>query len=267
MRGWPALPPVVVARETALSEPIWRALAQTRRDPFLGARLAAHDTGRHVILQDDVRYDASAPRVVVRVIEGPAGTAPRRLVPRRLSIPLVDPAALLPDAPSGPRASGFRIWRPSVFPGAAYPIPETATGIRGRVVRDGALVRWARVEARDEDDRVVGRAHGDDRGEFLLILDPAAAPPGDPTTTLDFTLLVRAPAAAPDPTSASPAPFRAQADPYWDLPLETLPAVAASDPVSRGEVTPPGYTLEESWLLEGVTMGRITSYSDAFDIA
>jgi len=188
-------------------------------------------------------------------------------VPRRLSLPLVDPDDLLPGTPPGPRASGFRIWRPAVFPGAAYPVHATATGLRGRVERDGEPVRWARIEARDGEDRVVGRAHGDDRGEFLLVLDPAAAPPGDPRTTLDFTLVVRAPAAAPEPDPAPPGPLRARTDPYWDLPLEVLPASADSDPVSRGEEMPAAYTLEERWLLEGVAMGRITPHPDAFDIA
>lgn len=261
------VPPLAVAEEAGgLGVREWTALGRERRDPSTAMpRLTPHTTCRHVLLYRDGLWDAADPRVTLRLFEADAGVAPRRYVPRRLSVPLVDPDALEPGAPLPPQAAGFRIWRPHLFAGAAYPVHETATGLRGRVERGGESVRWARVEATNADDEVVGRAHGDDRGEFLLLFDPAAAGPGDPRTTIDVTVTVRAPAAAPAADDLSR--LVAEVDPLWDLPVEALPVSVETDAVSRGEVPPDGYTTERSWLLEGVPMGRISSDRDAFEIA
>jgi hypothetical protein len=132
-----------------------------------------------------------------------------------------------------------RVRRPALFPGAAYETSEVVTGMRGRVTSGGKPVRWARVEARLPGSATrVGRAHGDDRGEFLLLLEPAAAPLADLARPFELDLL------AYRPNSPSPMPDAATrvADELWDLPVETLSASGAPDPVAAGEFPPVGWT-------------------------
>jgi hypothetical protein len=150
----------------------------------------------------------------------------RQFAPRRISYPI--PADIHTPAPPS------RVRRPALFPGAAYPISESVTGLRGRVTwnqpaANEVPARWVRVEAK-VGDQVVGRAHGDDRGEFLLILDPAAAGLGDLPSSLVAQVTVFGPAA--------PVAIPAN-DPYGDLPLEIL--AADPDDVSPGEKLPPSY--------------------------
>jgi hypothetical protein len=158
----------------------------------------------------------------------------RRYVPRRLSFPLLTAAAA--DAP--PFTPGRRIRRPSLFPGAAYDTSETSTGLRARVLRGGRPMRWARVEARLPGNNVlVGRAHGDDRGEFLLLLGANASPLSDLENPLSVTVTVFGPNVVPAPAS----PDLPGLDPLWDLPLEIASAPGTPDPVSAGETLPAGY--------------------------
>ena len=123
-----------------------------------------HRTGLHVLL-----YSAALTSPVdLRLVDHA-----RRYVPRRLRIPILTKAA----ADAAPAAR--RVRRPVMFPGAAYDVAD-ATGVRGRVVRGGQAMRWARVVARlPGAGPVVGRAHGDDRGEFLLLIGAEAGPVGD----------------------------------------------------------------------------------------
>ncbi|MGB7922043.1 MAG: hypothetical protein WCF57_02235, partial [Pyrinomonadaceae bacterium] len=131
-----------------------------------------------------------------------------------------------------------RLRRPALFPGAAYDISETATGLRGRVMRDGKPMRWARVEARLPGSKVlVGRAHGDDRGEFLLLLGTNASPLSDLENPLTIRVTVFGPTVAPVPAT----PDLPGLDPLWDLPLEIAAAPGAPDPVSAGETMPANY--------------------------
>src|SRR6185436_7653150 len=110
---------------------------------------------------------------------------PRRWAPRRIRYPI------LPEKAADLNPAAFRLRRPELFPGAAYELPESVTGIRGRVRRAGAPMRWARVEASDPvSGIVVGRAHGDDRGEFLLALSPQASPVGDLVDPLPLDITV-----------------------------------------------------------------------------
>jgi hypothetical protein len=125
-----------------------------------------------------------------------------------------------------------------MFPGAAYHAPPTATGVRGRALRGQEPLRWARVEARlNGAADPVGRAHGDERGEFLLLLASAAAGPGDLQPTLDATVAVFGPEEAPEPPTGPPGAV----DPLWGLPLEILPVHGFVDRVSTGEELPSGY--------------------------
>lgn len=193
----------------------WWRLAGTP-DPVAGLRpIARHNSCRHALLY---RPGMASP-VAIRLFD-----EARRYVPRRISYPV--PADIAVAAP--------RVRRPALFPGAAYDIGAASTGLRGRVTwRQSPLnevpVRWVRVEA-TIGGQVVGRAHGDERGEFLLLLDCAAAGLGELPAPLRAQVTVFGPAAAP------PVP---PGDPLGDLPLETL--AAGPDLVSPGETLPPGY--------------------------
>jgi hypothetical protein len=157
----------------------------------------------------------------------------RRYVPRRLSI------TLTPGTPV--------MLSPGFYPGAAYDVTDRATGIRGRVLRAGAPMRWARIEARVPSDvpvtgDVVGRAHGDDRGEFLLLLDVDAVLVGGVITgDLPPSLTIEVVAYGPLPNPPTPTTADLPSlDPLWDLPLEVVPALGP-DQVTPGTALPPGY--------------------------
>lgn len=155
----------------------------------------------------------------------------RRYAPRRLRVPLLT----LTQAEAQPYT--HRVRRPVLFPGAAYEVSEAVTGLRGRVLRGGRPMAWARVEASlPGNGTLVGRTHGDDRGEFLLLLWPAASPFGDLTDPLDVRVSVSGPATAQAPGTVRPGDVS-----YQGLPLEELPAPGAPDPVSAGETVPTGY--------------------------
>jgi hypothetical protein len=173
------------------------------------------------------------------------GADRRRFVPRRLRVPL----------PADGGSSTDRVRRPALFPGAAYDVCESATGLRARALRNGAPLRWARVEATLADGTtVVGRAHGDDRGEFLLLLASEAMPAGDLVEPLPLTVTVY----APDPPPVPASPDLPAVDPLWDLPLEVLPDPGLPDPVSAGQALPPNYTNNSS-LTVNFSPGRIVS--------
>jgi hypothetical protein len=182
--------------------------------------------------------------------------AARRFVPRRLSIPILTQA----QAELHPYTD--RVRRPFLFPGAAYDVSETATGLRGRVVRGGAPMRWARVEATlPGSGLLVGRAHGDDRGEFLLLIGSSAIPVGDLVNPLSVNVTVFAPAAAPVPAT----PELPSLDPLWDLPLETASSPGSADPVSAGEQQPADYTVTVTRAVD-FFLGRLRSREPDFVI-
>ena len=182
-----------------------------------------HRTGLHVLLYSPM---LTSP-VDLRLVD-PA----RRYVPRRLRIPILTKAA----AEAAPPAR--RVRRPVMFPGAAYDVAD-ATGVRGRVVRGGKAMRWARVVARLRGaGPVVGRAHGDDRGEFLLLIGAEAGPIGDLDPPLKVEVTVLGPANPPVPIT----PDQPRIDPLWDLPLENAAPPGNPDPVSSGEQQPDTYT-------------------------
>jgi hypothetical protein len=183
----------------------------------------------------------------------------RHFVPRRLEIPIGTEA----DAIAGLLPAPRRTWRPHLFPGAAYDISASATGVRGRVVWEdtGDPVRFARIVG-FYGAQQIGRAHGDDRGEFLLVLGvdtadgddlPLANPPTMPPS-LDLLLTIVAPnlRPAPDPE-----------DELWGLPLEVAAGPGLPDPVSLGEQLPDTYRNPGRVLVRGVNvpLGRITSVS------
>ncbi|HTN87084.1 MAG TPA: hypothetical protein VL242_25470 [Sorangium sp.] len=184
---------------------------------------------------------APRPSVTVRLT-----SRDRRFVPRRLRFELADPVELDPSEP-GPdhaaieRLRAARSRRVALLPGAAYDAPGSSTGLRGRVLRGGAAVRWARVEARSvlpsgAQGPVIGRAHGDDRGEFFLLLGASPGPAAAASLSLPVEVTAFAPPPAPPPTAAQ------RRDPLWDLPVEPVTAPGPVDPISSGESLPEGYT-------------------------
>jgi hypothetical protein len=180
----------------------------------------------------------------------------RQFVPRRFTIPLHTRAT----ADGFP--AGDRVRRPFLFPGAAYELDSCATGIRGRVLRAGKPMRWARVEAvLPGGGPIVGRAHGDDRGEFLLVIGPNAIPVGDLVNPLTLHVTVYGPAAIPVPVPAN----LPSLDPLWDLPLETPPVPGAPDTISTGETLPVNYTASIAVNID-FTLGELRSGLAAFTI-
>jgi hypothetical protein len=164
----------------------------------------------------------------------------RRIVPRRLRIPILRETDVEAQEAINRLQFRRRIRRPIFFPGAAYDFPATATCMRGRVGRAGQPMRWARVEARLKGSPVVvGRAHGDDRGEFLLLVNAAITSGSAWPDPLEIDVSV----SGPDPFPPVVAPEVKARDPLWDLPLEPLvaPDVAVDD-VATGVALPVNYT-------------------------
>lgn len=163
----------------------------------------------------------------------------RKYVPRRLRIPLLTVQAVLAMEQAQERDYySARVRRPQLFPGAAYHHVGLATGLRGRVLRDAVPLRWVHVEAY-VDEQLVGRARGDDRGEFLLLLSPLAASASDLSEQIPVRLKIYGPSVTP--TAANPQ--IAATDPLWDLPLEVMPAAGQPDEVASGKTLPPDYVL------------------------
>lgn len=194
----------------------------------------------------------------------------RRYVPRRLEIPHAGLAAVLAEESAGGRP-GPRGRTVGVFPGAAFPAEGASTGIRGRAV-DGAgdVVRWVRAEARHPlRGTVLGYAHGDDRGEFLLLLTnpPTSldAPSLDASDQLGFDVRVvvsARPLGAPTPPPLTGDPL---ADPLGDLTPEVLPDLGAIDVISPGRTTPPSYSRTSAAVVR-CTLGRLVSPPAAFEL-
>jgi len=164
----------------------------------------------------------------------------RRIVPRRLRIPVLKLVDVEAQEQVDRKQFKRRIRRPVFFPGAAYDCNAMATGLRGRVVRNGKPMRWARVVATLKGSTiVVGRAHGDDRGEFLLLINAKVTTGSAWPTPLEIEVAVFGPATVPTP---APADLPAR-DPLWDLPLEPLVAPDVDvDRVATGEELPSSYT-------------------------
>lgn len=219
-------------------------------------RVDRHSTCLHALVYRKGLYrkPAHPPAALTLRFLSPA----RQFVPRRLSFELLDPAPIEaadeanPDA-GDPSALGFpsRLRSVTLWPGAAYDVGRCATGLRGRVrsKADGTPVRWARAVAYADAGGVpdfeleVGRAHGDDRGEFLLLLDSAAGGigPFDPALSIAAHVFVFADAATPVPT-----PDQQRLDPLWDLSVEIVPTPDRTDDVLRGEKLPPNFTRQDS---------------------
>lgn len=147
----------------------------------------------------------------------------RRFVPRRLRIPLL--ARETADA----KPIAQRARQPVLFPGAAYNVSDCATGMRGRVLHDEAVVGWARIQAVHPDTgNTVGIAHCDDRGEFLLLIDSNAAGLAELANPLPLELHVHV------PTTPAVSDDVKKLDSLWDLPIEDVAAPGDPDTVCGG---------------------------------
>ena len=222
-----------------------------------------HASARHVL-----PYGAGqGTSVELRVLD-----ASRRIVPRRLRVPLValgvpENVVTLDALPVGQRSRA-----PLFYPGATYETNERVTGLRGRVVMNaGGIrpVRWPRIEVRPADGGApIAWAHGDAFGEFLLILPPEAI--ATPAVQLPRTLMLRVAAFGRRGLPAVVPPLLVQrADPWWDVPLETLGAlgvVPATDNVSLGRTIPADYDGAVSQLVTFSYSEIISSSVLPFDI-
>lgn len=174
--------------------------------------------------------------------------ATRQVVPRRFRIPLssladVEAADQVPPGPYIPALSRvLRVW---LSPGAAGLPGPGFTVIRGQVAHGTEPVRWPRIAARGPGGVIVGRAHGDERGEFLLpVTGSGTMPPPVPSQiTVDLLVYARGPAGPPPPT-----PQELALDPLADLPLEAVPRSSSpplpsdlDNPLLRGASLPPFY--------------------------
>ena len=146
----------------------------------------------------------------------------------------------------------MRIRRTAVYPGPAYDVISGSTGMRGRVTFGGRPARWVRVIVpalsgiATDPPRAV--AHGDDQGEFLLIVPPAALQSLSATHTFSLPITIFHPPVA----ALTPDQERAiKRDRIVDVPLETIgaaqavvgvmPPRAALDRIAMGWTMPPGY--------------------------
>ncbi len=186
----------------------------------------------------------------------------RRFVPRRIRYPLVSKTP--EDADDFKLEARAR--RPVLFPGAAYNVQGMATGLRGRVVRNGGPVMWARVEAErvvNHRRLLVGRAHGDDRGEFLLLLGTL----GSDDAVLAPEIKVEVTVYGPEPALPKAPPQASDDDPLWGLPIEIAPSAPSADTVSSGVERPPLYSPGRAVTRTvPFTPGRLLSWEENFDL-
>lgn len=150
----------------------------------------------------------------------------RRFVPRRFEVPLwtlAEVTALERAGADLPVLS--RVLRPWLLPGVAAPIPPAATAVRGRVVRAGVPVPWARVVG-SRPGRPDVLAAADERGEFLLVVTESYRVVSA-TLTLDLTVHA-------DPAGE---PVTDAVRRFASLPLE--PVARSSNPVAGGELDNP----------------------------
>jgi hypothetical protein len=225
-------------------------------------RLEVHSQGRHAL-----RMAGRYSKLVLRAIElgDPlgheisVGTDSRVVVPRRVSLTPVISAGL----PTAGLINARTVW---LYPGAAYPLPGKATGLRGRIRRDlGAgvikAVPWARVVITRAGagapnfaaETKLAWAHGDDRGEFLAVLGKDAVTGG---AALPAQLNLHVWVFLPPLTTVWDA-----TQPLASLPLEVGGTDSLND-VLRGRALPASYVPQSVRSLS-VKLGEVRSMNEA----
>ena len=237
-----------------------RVARETVRSPAGDLRRGFDDHGGAVfVLRHRANTSATA---VVRV------TDPGRIfVARRLSVPLW-PRNVVAQADAVPPAGPYiparsRLLRPWLLPGAGHGAPRGTTGLRARIMVQGAPARWARVEVFTVAGRI-GWGHGDDRGEVVVLATLRGAFP--PVGTTGFAVAVRV--HVPDPLAPPPDPDALLRDPLADLVVEQVPRSAAPPAPQdldndrlRGLAVPAGYVTAPDQV-RNLTIGVITELGD-----
>ena len=189
--------------------------------------LIAKAAGRAMIM-----LDLHAPTMVrLRIAD-----TRRRYVARRFDLPLWTLKEILDAESAGsPVPAASRLLRPWLLPGPASALSRGTTIVRGRVVRGTDPVRWPRITARGPGQQAIGWAHGDERGEFVLVIEDTGTLPPPAPTQLPVQLYMT----ARIPSTPNPS------DPYADLTIEPLPRSAVppgpddlDNNVLRGRKTP-----------------------------
>ena len=215
--------------------------------------LCRHPSGRYALIYQPGLTDTINLRLHDQV---------RRYVPRRLSVPLLTEAEVIARETAGTGADLNRRARaPVLFPAAAYPVYPRDTGLRGRVLRDGAPMRWALVEAivpGSDPEQVIARTRTDDRGECLLLLPAEAADIAELPSAVTLRIEISGPPAAPVPAD----PDLPGRDPLWDLPLEQLADDSDPDPVADGTAVPAGWQRSAAAREVTFPLGRLLTEAD-----
>lgn len=186
------------------------------------------------------------------------GNDPRQYVPRRLS--------LTPAQTGGTPTTGVANIRSAwLWPGSVYPMASGVSALRGSVRRGASLeqsvpVAWSRVVVTRPGggapdfatEAQLGCAHGDDRGEFLLLLGPGAIPGGaELPATIDLHVWVFLP----------PADVFDADDPLASLPLEVAGEDAIND-LLRGTL-PPAHYLRQDVIAVALAPGTVVTLDPA----
>ncbi|MEV1319962.1 hypothetical protein AB0J14_28225 [Micromonospora arborensis] len=218
--------------------------AATADDGIGLPRIRPNPSGRFAIAFGGRRTDRPQ-RLVLRIVD-----PRRRYVPRRLSVPVPD-LATVRFAEQGhdmdpTRPLTARACRPVLFPGADHGALLGATVLRGRVTwgAGGPPAPWVRVEARPTagNQPVPWRGHGDDRGEFVLVIGTLPCQLANlPARTVDVEVVVRARTVPPSGAPVD-SPAYSREDPLWHLPVEPVGNLGPDDGVTAGAVVPAGYT-------------------------
>ena len=250
-QAWPAgplagPPPFEPAEVSALAE--WPGEPGTPQRPvplswrpMLGGSTRGRFRVLHPVHPDDKQ-------VTVRLIE-----PLRRYVPRRVSLDFPSLSDVLIAEAAG--LSAPRAWTVLLWPGARHPAHGAATGLRGRAVDPtSAPVPWVRVRAATvTGDFTLGIAHGDDRGEFLLLLGAgrhSEAVPKAQSFTITVTVWV-------PPKIGGDTGY--PGDPLAALPVEPL---TAGQPADDGATPPASYAKVTPALDVDIRLGRIRSIPD-----
>lgn len=222
-------------------------------------RLDDHGTGRF-----SLTFRRGLPTTLRWLVHSP----PQRFVPRRFAVDLATEAALDAAPFDDPDVRLLRTGRRiALFPAAAYPTPAGATTIRGRALRGGAPLRWARIEVRipSLSAGLLARAHTDARGDYHAVIGPI---PG--AFVVPATAEVELTVSGPDPVGDRDALDPHHRDPLWDLPLEALPVSGVAgtvptdtmptDAIASGTDLPVTYRASAGGpLTHPIRTGRVTA--------
>lgn len=184
---------------------------------------------------------------------------PRRFVPRRVALTPV----LVDGLPPASTVNTRTAW---LWPGAAYPLPARSTAVRGRVLRDlgggqSEPIAWARVVCTKPgagapnfaSEKKLGWGHGDDRGEFLLVLGASAVSGGG---ALPAQIPLHIWVFLPPPEAVWSAD-----DPLASLPLEDG-GISALDDVLKGRAVPAAYLPQSARALT-LKLGEVRTMNEA----